>query len=277
MARGADVTRSRVKASFMERLREKHAEAYAARLVESGNRGSMSQRMTVRPGDVTDGAPGRPASRRPSARGRVAISLGVSALVHGALLALVSVTIPENRHAAAGFGRSGPTADRPPERTIEVVRIQPPGVLPSGGSAGSAKGAGGQGAARAAEVPVQLPPVSIPTANGSSAGLLAFAASPASPVALPALAIESEQVSRSSGNRGIVRRRPEAGAFPGLGDRAASGSGRGFGGGGTTVAGIWTDCITLGRGGGGNRIGLGLPESGRFGGSGRARGGWPRR
>lgn len=237
----------------------------------------MPQSTMVRPNDATDSVPGCPLSRRPSVRGRVAISLGVSALVHAALLAWVSVTISESRAAAAGFERPGPTAERPPERTIEVVRIQPPGVLPSGGAAGSAEGAGGQGAARAAEVPVRLPPVSVLPAAGSSTGLPAFAAAPASPLALPALAVAPEQSAASTPNRGILRRRPEAGAFPGLGERTASGSGRGFGGGGATFIGIGTDCITAGRAGAGGRIGFGLPGSGRVGGFGGVGGGWPGR
>lgn len=234
----------------------------------------MPQSAMIRPNDATDSLPGRPSSRRPSVRGRVAISLGVSALAHAALLAWVSVTISESRLAGAGFDRPGPTAERPPERTIEVVRIQPPGVLPSGGAAGSAEGASGRGAAPAAEVPARLPPVSVPVTAGSSAGLPAFAAAPASPLALPALALAPEKPSGSTTNRGLLRRRPEAGAFPGLGERTASSSGRGFGGGGATFIGIGTDCITPGRAGTGGRIGLGLPGSGRIGGAG---GGWPRR
>ena len=240
----------------------------------------MLQRTRVRPNNVTNSVSGRPSSRRPSVRGRVAISLGVSALVHVALLAWVAVTIPESPHAAAGFDRSGSTAERPPKRTIEVVRIQPPGALPSGGAAGSAEGGGGQGAAPAAAAPVRLPSVSVPLAGGSNAGLPAFAAAPASPLALPALALAPEQPAASTPNRGILRRRPEAGAFPGLGERTGSGSGRGFGGGGVTITGIGTDCITPGRAGVGGRIGFGLPLSGPrggVGGVGSVGGGWPRR
>ena len=260
----------------MEKLRHGRAQGPT----EIGNRSSMLQRTRVRPNNVTNSVSGRPSSRRRSVRGRVAISLGVSALVHVALLAWVSVTIPESPHAAAGFDRSGSTAERPPKRTIEVVRIQPPGALPSGGTAGSAEGGGGHGAAPAAAVPVRLPSVSVPLAGGSNAGLPAFAAAPASPLALPALALAPERPAASTPNRGILRRRPEAGAFPGLGERTGSGSGRGFGGGGVTITGIGTDCITPGRAGVGGRIGFGLPHSGPrggVGGVGSVGGGWPRR
>ncbi|WP_420633529.1 hypothetical protein [Candidatus Palauibacter sp.] len=216
--------------------------------------------------------------RRIRARGRVVISLAASALVHAALLAWVTVDMPQSRHAAKGLPRQGQAAESSTERVIEVVRIQPPGKLPSGGSAGSAAGAIGQSAAVAAAAPVRLPPVSMPGAAGTSVGLLTFVAAPASPMALPALGETPGKTQPA--NRGILRRRPESGAFSGQGTgRTSSASGKGFGGGGVTAIGVWTDCITAGLQGPRDRIGLGLPGKGfgrgqGLGGIGGRRMGW---
>lgn len=214
---------------------------------------------------AADGRSGGPPGRRVSARGRMAVALGVSALFHGALLAWVSLSIPESPHAARGFERAGSVAEPAEERVIEVVRIQPPGVLPSGGSAGSSAGASAGTATAATALPTELPPVSVRGAGTSAAAPVILAAAPVSPLALPA--IGDLLADARARNRGIVRRRPESGAFPARGDRWTSGtSGRGFGGGGVTVRGVGTDCITAGSGGAGIRTGVSL--------AGQGRGGW---
>ena len=200
--------------------------------------------------------------RRTPVRGRLAIALGVSALLHAALLAWVTVTIPESGDGLRGIERPGSTATPTAERVIEVVRIQPPGVLPSGGSGGASAGTSGAAAAPATALPTELPPVSVRGAGSETAGLVALATVPASPLALPALG--EPPATAPAKNRGVLRRRPEAGAFPGSDGRWTSGSsGRGFGGGGVTITGVGTDCITAGSGGLGGRTGFGLPRSGR--------------
>ncbi|WP_419942762.1 hypothetical protein [Candidatus Palauibacter sp.] len=191
----------------------------------------------------------------------MAISLAVSALLHGALLAWVTLSIPESRTAAGGLDHPGPEIEPVSRRFIEVVRIQPPGVLPAGGSAGSSAGASGQ-AGRAAALPAELPSVSVRGVGTSTAGRLAFVAIPESPLALPALGEPAAEAPAS--NRGILRRRPESGAFPGQGDRWTSSTpGRRFGGGGVTISGVGTDCITAGSGGLDIRPGFSLPGKGR--------------
>ncbi len=230
---------------------------------------------------AADGRSGGTGWRRPRSRGRMAISLAVSALFHGALLAWVTLAIPESRTAAGGLDRPGPEIEPASERVIEVVRIRPPGVLPSGGSAGSSAGTSGQAAAPAATLPAELPSVSVRGVGMSTAGRLAFVAVPESPLALPALGEPAAEAPVS--NRGILRRRPESGAFPGQGDRWTSSTpGRGFGGGGVTISGVGTDCITAGSGGLGIRPGFSLPGKGRGWdpggpGTGGRRMGWPGR
>ena len=202
--------------------------------------------------------------RRVSARGRMAVALGVSALFHGALLAWVSLAIPENPHAARGFERAAAVAESAAERVIEVVRIQPPGVLPSGGSEGSSGGASEGTATPAAALPTELPPVSVRGAGRSASAPVILAAAPISPLALPAVGDLMADAPASPSNRGVLRRRPESGAFPARGDRwTSSTSGRGFGGGGVTIRGVGTDCITAGSGGVGIRTGVSLSGQGR--------------
>lgn len=214
----------------------------------------------------TNGSSGRARWRRPTSRGRMAISLGASALFHGALLAWVTIGIPEGRRAAGGFERPGTDVEaEPKERIIEMVRIQPPGVLPSGGAGGASAGAAGRSAAPEAALPTELPPVSVRGTGAAAAGEVLLAAAPVSPVALPALGdlLAAEAPAR---NRGVLRKRPESGAFPARGGRwTTSTSGRGFGGGGVTIRGVGTDCITAGSGGAGTRTGVGIPGLGRGG------------
>ena len=229
---------------------------------------------------AADGRSGGAFGRRGSARVRMAVALGVSALFHAALLAWGALVIPEGQHAARGVERPGAAAEPAPERVIEMVRIQPPGVLPSGGSAGSSEGASAGAATAASALPTELPPVSVRTAGTAAGGPVMLAAAPVSPLALPA--VGDLMAAAPASNRGILRRRPESGAFPGRGDRwTSSTSGRGAGGGGLTISGVGTDCITAGSGGRGTRTGFGLPGSGRGWGPGGAAGGgrlggWPR-
>ena len=235
---------------------------------------------------TADGRAGAAPRRRLSGRGRMAVALGVSALFHGALLAWVSLSIPESSHAARGFERSGSVAEPAAERVIEVVRIQPPGVLPSGGSGGSSAGASAGAATAATALPTDLPAVSVRGAGTSAASPVILAAAPISPLALPAVGDLMAEAPAPASNRGILRRRPESGPFPARGDRwTSSTSGRGFGGGGVTITGVGTDCITAGSGGVGIRTGVSLAGQGRgaglggrFGGAGGARRmGWPGR
>ena len=222
----------------------------------------------------------RRSGRRTPARRRMAIALAASALLHVALLAWVTVTMPEAGDGPRGVERSGSTATPAAERVIEVVRIQPPGVLPSGGSGGASAGAAGAVATSATALPAELPALSVRATGTVTGGLAALTTVPASPLALPALGEPS--ATAPAKNRGVLRRRPEAGAFPGSGDRWTSGStGRGPGGGGVTITGVGTDCITAGSGGLGGRTGFGLPRSGRGwgvggNGAGGRRMGWPR-
>ncbi|WP_419950703.1 hypothetical protein [Candidatus Palauibacter sp.] len=208
----------------------------------------------------------------------MAVAFAASALFHAALLAWVTLEIPESGHAARGFERSGSVAEPAAERVIEVVRIQPPGVLPSGGSAGSSAGAAAGAATPAAPLPTELPAVSVRGAGTAAAAPVILAAAPVSPLALPAVGDLMAEAPAPASNRGVLRRRPESGAFPARGNRwTSSTSGQGFGGGGVTITGVGTDCITAGSGGAGIRTGVSLAGPGRGWGLGGSLGGGVRR
>ena len=188
---------------------------------------------------------------------RLGIAMLVSAGAHAALLAWVSIDMPQVPSARIELVRRT-TADLDrPEPSVQVVEIRMPGVrLPGGTMAAGTSPEGstsrGPGGAIPLETAVTAPPVrSIPTLDRHAAVMTAHATSPAG-LDLPALADSASGMEKAAAAgrpaRGVVLR--PAGKAPGASaeTHGSSGSG-GLGGigGGVTIVGPGGDCITPGE------------------------------
>lgn len=186
------------------------------------------------------------------------ISLAISVLAHAAVLAWGAIDIPELGESSGVVDRSGTVAadETREEPMIQVIKIQPPGTLASGGAPGSQREGAEGGAAGVATIsapvaepqslrgsltlsPAQPTNMVLVTTEGPSPGLLL--------ADLPASRRPSDRSARS--NRGIVRKGASSGRRERIGEAGFGASGRGGvgrGGSGTASIGTGTDCITAG-------------------------------